>query len=77
MIAVAYDPANPTEYAAHVIMGAARSDFWPWDPTEQQKLLRHARRITHPDVNGGDRAGWDLVDWAATVLNLREKRASA
>ncbi|MFC6714337.1 hypothetical protein ATK17_1779 [Branchiibius hedensis] len=36
------------------------------------KLHRAARRNTHPDINNGVRAQWDLVEEAAAFLGLRE-----
>lgn len=41
-------------------------------PSDLAKLHRDARRRTHPDVNGGTRAQWDLVEEAAAVLGLHE-----
>lgn len=72
---VSYDPDNPTIYATHVIMNAARVDHWPWDPSEQARVLKLARRNTHPDAVG-TRDHWDLVDWAANTLMLNPDRAA-
>lgn len=33
---------------------------------------RRARRLTHPDRNGGDQTGWDQVEQAAKVLGIAE-----
>lgn len=44
---------------------------WPFLPAEQMKIVKRARRRTHPD-GGGRQADWDLVDQAVQTLVTAE-----
>lgn len=40
------------------------------DPEVLQRMWRYARKVSHPDRNGGDHTLWDQVEQAAKVLGL-------
>lgn len=41
---------------------------WPFLPDLQRKIVKKARRASHPDLNGGKRAAADMVDAAIQTL---------
>lgn len=50
--------------------GAGRGSIVNPSAAELAKLYRDARRKSHPDVPGGSRAQWDLVEEAGRALGL-------
>ena len=61
---------DPVAAACSVILDAAGETSWPLGKDEQKKVLRRARRNTHPDRNDGDLTEWDKVRDAAQMLRL-------
>lgn len=53
--------------AVRVVLDLSGETQWPLQPDEQRRVLRTAKRRTHPDT-GGRRVDWDLLGRAEVVI---------
>lgn len=64
------DAEDPVAVACRLLMSVSGVHTWSPVREDQVKILRAARSASHPDRLAGDRALWDQVQEAASLLGL-------